>query len=80
MNILTFDIEDWYNCDFISGDFDWDKHEVRIYQGVAGAAEASLTRRVPDDNGALLYFQAFIPPGGEGRPHRLVCCEGEPHE
>lgn len=34
MNILTFDIEDWYNCDFISGDFDWDKHEVRIYGGV----------------------------------------------
>lgn len=34
MNILTFDIEDWYNCDFISGDFDWDKHEVRIYDGV----------------------------------------------
>lgn len=34
MNILTFDIEDWYNCDFISSDFDWDKHEVRIYEGV----------------------------------------------
>lgn len=34
MNILTFDIEEWYNCDFISGDFDWDKHEVRIYDGV----------------------------------------------
>ena len=34
MNILTFDIEDWYNCDFISGDFDWGKHEVRIYDGV----------------------------------------------
>ena len=34
MNILTFDIEDWYNCDFISGDFDWSKHEVRIYEGV----------------------------------------------
>lgn len=34
MNILTFDIEDWYNCDFISGNFDWDKHEVRIYEGV----------------------------------------------
>lgn len=34
MNILTFDIEDWYNCDFISGDFDWDKHEVRIYDSV----------------------------------------------
>lgn len=34
MNVLTFDIEDWYNCDFISGDFDWGKHEVRIYDGV----------------------------------------------
>lgn len=34
MNILTFDIEEWYNCDFISGDFDWEKHEVRIYDGV----------------------------------------------
>ena len=30
MNILTFDIEDWYNCDFISGNFDWDKWEYRI--------------------------------------------------
>ncbi len=34
MNILTFDIEDWYNCDFISEDFNWDKYEVRIYNGV----------------------------------------------
>ena len=34
MNILTFDIEDWYNCDFISEDFNWDKYEVRIYDGV----------------------------------------------
>ena len=33
MNILTFDIEDWYNCDFIARDFDWDKYEVRIYEG-----------------------------------------------
>ena len=32
MNILTFDIEDWYNCDFISGNFDWSHYEVRIYQ------------------------------------------------
>ena len=35
MNILTFDIEDWYNCDFISGDLDWSKYEVRIYDGVS---------------------------------------------
>lgn len=34
MNILTFDIEDWYNCDFISNDFNWDKYECRIYDGV----------------------------------------------
>lgn len=34
MNILTFDIEDWYNCDFITEDFNWDKYECRIYDGV----------------------------------------------
>ncbi len=34
MNILTFDIEDWYNCDFISENSNWDKYEVRIYKGV----------------------------------------------
>jgi polysaccharide deacetylase family protein (PEP-CTERM system associated) len=34
MNILTFDIEDWYNVDFITEDFNWDKYEVRIYTGV----------------------------------------------
>lgn len=34
MNVLTFDIEDWYNCDFITQDFNWDKYEVRIYEGV----------------------------------------------
>ena len=44
MNILTFDIEDWYNCDFISQDFNWDKYEVRIYQGVERIIE-ELERR-----------------------------------
>ena len=34
MNILTFDIEDWYNCDFITQDFNWDNYEVRIYEGI----------------------------------------------
>ncbi|MEI7661407.1 MAG: polysaccharide deacetylase family protein [Bacteroidota bacterium] len=33
MRILTFDIEDWYNCDFITPDFNWDNYEVRIYEG-----------------------------------------------
>lgn len=34
MNILTFDIEDWYNHDDYSQDLDWEKYEVRIYEGV----------------------------------------------
>lgn len=34
MNILTFDIEEWYNCDFISENFDWSNYEVRIYDSV----------------------------------------------
>ena len=33
MNILTFDIEDWYNHDDYSQDFAWEKHEVRVYEG-----------------------------------------------
>jgi polysaccharide deacetylase family protein (PEP-CTERM system associated) len=34
VHLLTFDIEDWYNCDFITPDFHWEKYEVRIYAGV----------------------------------------------
>ena len=34
MNILTFDIEDWYNHDDYSQDFEWDKFECRLYEGV----------------------------------------------
>jgi polysaccharide deacetylase family protein (PEP-CTERM system associated) len=34
MNLLTFDIEDWYNCDFLTPDFHWEKYEVRIYSAV----------------------------------------------
>jgi polysaccharide deacetylase family protein (PEP-CTERM system associated) len=34
MKVITFDIEDWYNVDFISEDYNWDKYEVRIYQNV----------------------------------------------
>ena len=34
MNILTFDIEDWYCHDCESGNLDWSRHEVRIYEGV----------------------------------------------
>ena len=34
LNILTFDIEDWYNHDDYSLDLEWDKFEVRLYEGV----------------------------------------------
>ena len=34
MNILTFDIEDWYCHDVESGNKDWGHLEVRIYEGV----------------------------------------------
>jgi len=34
MKVLTFDIEDWYNCDFLNLDSNWDKYDVRIYDGV----------------------------------------------
>lgn len=38
MNILTFDIEDWY-CNCVWKDLNWDKYEVRIYEGVAQILE-----------------------------------------
>lgn len=46
MNILTFDIEDWYNCDFITTDFNWDKYEVRIYEGVERILQELATRNL----------------------------------
>lgn len=46
MNILTFDIEDWYNCDFITTDFDWDKYEVRIHEGVDRILNELRTRNL----------------------------------
>lgn len=46
MNILTFDIEDWYNCDFITPDFNWEKYEVRIYEGVERILEELSERNL----------------------------------
>lgn len=31
MNILTFDIEEWFHCDFISDNATWSKYETRIH-------------------------------------------------
>ncbi len=46
MNILTFDIEDWYNCDFITTDFNWDKYEVRIYERIERILQELETRNL----------------------------------
>jgi polysaccharide deacetylase family protein (PEP-CTERM system associated) len=32
MHILTFDIEDWFHCDFISDNSTWNNYETRIYE------------------------------------------------
>jgi polysaccharide deacetylase family protein (PEP-CTERM system associated) len=32
MNILTFDIEEWFHCDFISDSSTWTNYEVRIHK------------------------------------------------
>lgn len=34
VNILTFDIEDWFHCDFISDKSSWTKYETRIHKSV----------------------------------------------
>lgn len=31
INILTFDIEEWFHCDFISGTKNWNNYEIRIH-------------------------------------------------
>ena len=46
MNILTFDIEDWYNCDFITPDLNWEKYEVRIYDGAERILQALDERNI----------------------------------
>ena len=46
MNILSFDIEDWYNCDFITPDLNWEKYEVRIYKGVERILDELDIRKV----------------------------------
>ncbi len=46
MNIITFDIEDWYNHDDYSRDFDWDKHEVRIYEGTEKILSALEEKKI----------------------------------
>lgn len=82
MNILTFDIEDWYNCDFISQDFAWDKYEVRIYEGVDRILE-ELDRRKLKATFFCLGWLAEKHPDVIRRIHRCghhVGCHSYQHE
>lgn len=44
--IITFDIEDWYNHDDYSRDFEWEKHEVRIYEDAEKILSAMAERNL----------------------------------
>lgn len=46
MRIITFDIEDWYNHDDYSRDFEWEKHEVRIYEGTEKILSALANKKM----------------------------------
>ena len=41
MKILTFDVEEWFHCDFISGDENWSNYEVRIHKNTDFILEPS---------------------------------------
>ena len=56
MNILTFDIEDWYNVDFITQDFMWGKFEVRLYEGV----DRILDRLVQNNIKATFFCLGWV--------------------
>ncbi len=40
MNILTFDIEEWFHCDFISDSSTWQSYEVRIHNATEKILQA----------------------------------------
>lgn len=82
MNILTFDIEDWYNHDDYSRDFDWDKFEVRIYEGVDKILSALEERDVKGTFFCLGWIAEHHPKVirqiAEAGHH--LCCHSYQHE
>ena len=46
MNILTFDIEEWFHCDFISDSSTWVNYEVRIHNAVDLILECLYDRKL----------------------------------
>ncbi len=46
MNILTFDIEEWFHCDFISDSSTWQNYEVRIHNATDKILQALDNRNL----------------------------------
>ena len=57
MNILTFDIEDWYNCDFLSGN-SWLERHVFLFGLDSGASPG---RDTGDSSAGTSYRLPFVP-------------------
>lgn len=46
MNILTFDIEEWFHCDFISDSTTWQNYEVRIHAATEKIIQVLYTHNI----------------------------------
>lgn len=66
MNILTFDVEDWFNCDVIHPDLDYSKLEVRVYDG---------TRKILDELDAQNQKATFFCLGWIAENHPSIIKE-----
>ena len=66
MNILTFDIEDWY-CNCVYTDLDWEKYECRLYEGVDMILEEYDEEKVRD-----MFRKEYLEEGREQEHHRYT--------
>ena len=71
MNILTFDIEEWFHCDFISGDDNWSNYEVRIHD----STDFILDTLLKYNRILLLILNRLLFPTQAGQSH--LECEGK---
>lgn len=46
MNILTFDIEDWYTCDYLTKNQNWDSYEYRVDKTLIPILEELEKRKI----------------------------------
>ena len=72
-NILTFDIEDWYNCDFSISNSNWDSYEVRIYKSV----EKILDELTVNNLKATFFCLGWL---AENHPNVIRMIQNEGHQ